>query len=90
MQKTVSIIISGKVQGVFYRQSTKELAIVLGIKGEVRNMPDETVNIIATGSSDKIEQLIQWCKQGPPKAKVTNVTIEELPLRTFDKFSIVR
>jgi acylphosphatase len=90
MLKTVSITVSGKVQGVFYRQSTREMATVLDIKGEVRNMPDETVSITATGSEDKIEQLIQWCKQGPPGAKVINVTTEELPLKTFNKFGIVR
>lgn len=90
MLKTVSITVSGKVQGVFYRQSTKEIAAVLNIKGEVRNMPDGTVSIIAAGSTDKIEQLIQWCKQGPPEANVINVATEELPFKTFDKFSIVR
>lgn len=63
---------------------------MIGITGEVRNKPDETVEIVATGSADKIEQLIQWCRTGPPKAKVANVITEELPLKTFDKFSIVR
>lgn len=90
MLKTVSIIITGKVQGVFYRQSTKELATVLGVRGEVKNMPDDSVHIVATGTDEQIERLITWCKQGPPKAKVTNVATEELPLKTFDKFSVVR
>ena len=90
MLKTVSIIVSVKVQGVYYRQSTKEKARELSITGEVRNMPDDTVCIIATGDPDRIEQLIQWCKQGPPRARVVNVAIQELPLKTFDKFSITR
>jgi len=90
MLKTVSITVTGKVQGVFYRQSAKEMATALGINGHVKNMPDETVNIIATGNSNRIEQLIEWCRQGPRRAIVTNVIIEELPVESFEKFSIVR
>jgi acylphosphatase len=90
MQKTVSIIVTGKVQGVFFRQSTREIATILGINGEVKNMPDESVHIIATGSADQIEQFLQWCRQGPPKAKVSDVTVEEMPLKSFDKFAIAR
>ncbi|HEY6505427.1 MAG TPA: acylphosphatase [Chitinophagaceae bacterium] len=90
MLKTVSIIVTGKVQGVFYRQSTREKATASGITGEIKNMPDDTVHIVATGSPEQIEQFIEWCRQGPPKAKVTNVFIAVLPLQSFEKFSIVR
>ncbi|MEI9808619.1 MAG: acylphosphatase [Bacteroidota bacterium] len=75
MLKTVSIIVTGKVQGVFYRQSTKEKATSLHITGEVKNMPDDTVHIIATGTGEQIEQLVSWCKQGPPKARVASVFV---------------
>ena len=88
--KTVSIIVSGKVQGVFYRQSTKELAAALGLKGQVRNMQDDTVEIIATGTDEQIEKLVKWCRLGPPKAEVADVSVKELPLKTFDKFTIAR
>jgi acylphosphatase len=90
MLKTVSIIVSGKVQGVFYRHSTREMAKALGLKGQVKNMPDETVNIIATGTAEQIEQMIEWCKQGPARAKVTGVLVEEMTLKLFEKFIIVR
>jgi acylphosphatase len=90
MLKTVSITVSGKVQGVFYRQSTKELATALGLKGQVRNTPDETVEIIASGTAEQIEQLIKWCWSGPPKAKVSDVSTKEISLEIFDKFSVVR
>jgi acylphosphatase len=90
MLKTVSIIVSGKVQGVFYRQGTKEKAIASGIKGEVSNMRDETVHIVATGTAEQLEQLIEWCRHGPSRAKVTNVIVEEMSLKLFDKFNIVR
>ncbi|MFI5130703.1 MAG: acylphosphatase [Chitinophagales bacterium] len=90
MLKTVSITVSGIVQGVFYRQSTKELATALNIKGQVRNKPDDTVEIIATGTAEQIEQLVKWCWSGPPRAQVTNVIVKELPLQSFDKFTAVR
>lgn len=89
MLKTVSITVSGKVQGVFYRQSTKEKAIKLYITGEVKNLPDEMVLIIATGTAIQIEEFIQWCWQGPARAKVTIVNVEEMTLKLFDKFNIV-
>jgi acylphosphatase len=90
MHKTISIIVSGKVQGVYYRQSTKEKARELNITGEVRNLPDDTVEIIATGTEEQIEKLVNWCRIGPPRAQVADVVMTELPLKTFDKFNIVR
>lgn len=90
MLKTVSIIVSGKVQGVFYRQSTRELATALDLKGHVKNLPDDTVEIIATGEDEQIEKLLKWCRMGPPKAQVTDVIIKELPLKMFEHFHIVR
>ena len=78
------------MQGVFFRHSTKEKAIELDIKGEVKNLPDERVLIIATGTAEQTEQLIEWCKQGPSKAKVTNVMVEEMTLKLFEKFNIAR
>lgn len=90
MLQTVLIIVTGKVQGVFYRQTTKEKANELGIKGEVRNMIDESVHIIATGTKEQLAQFAEWCWQGPPRANVKNITIEETNPRPFDKFSIVR
>jgi acylphosphatase len=90
MLKTVSITVSGKVHGVFYRQSTRELATALNIKGQVRNMPDDTVEIIATGTAEQIERLVKWCWLGPPKSKVIDVIVKEVPSETFEKFSIVR
>lgn len=90
MLKTVLITVTGKVQGVFYRQTAKEKATQLDIKGEVKNMPDETVQIIATGPKEQIEQLIEWCRRGPSRAKVQDIIVEEIPLQTFDKFIITR
>ena len=90
MLVTYSIIVSGKVQGVFYRQSTREKAITIGITGSVENLSNGEVKIIATGTKEQIETLMQWCRQGPPKAIVTTVEITELPLQSFSEFSIKR
>ena len=87
--KTVSIIVTGKVQGVYYRQSTREKARDLNITGEVKNMPDDSVFIVATGTDEQLNQFIGWCKIGPPRALVTDVVVTELPIQSFDKFSIV-
>ena len=90
MLKTVSIIVTGKVQGVWYRQSAKEKATELGVTGNVRNQPDGSVAIIATGLAKQLDQFIEWCRQGPPRARVTNVEVTELPLQSFDRFVIER
>jgi acylphosphatase len=90
MLLTYSIIISGKVQGVFFRQSTREKANELGIKGTVENLEDGRVKVIATGNKLQLDQLAIWCKQGPPKARVENVLIEETGLKNFPDFKIKR
>lgn len=90
MLQTVSILVTGKVQGVFYRQSTKEKALELGITGSVKNQPDGSVWIQATGSPDQLHQLIAWCRQGPPRAAVTSVQVETMEPRAFIGFTIQR
>ena len=90
MLQTISITITGKVQGVFFRQGTKEKASGLGITGKVMNLPDGNVKIVATGTREKLNLLTDWCKQGPPKAKVTGVDVKELSLQMFDHFIIER
>ena len=88
--KTIRIIVSGRVQGVFFRQSTREQAIALQITGWVRNLADGTVEIMATGDEKKLEQLILWCHQGPPRAVVNNVLVSDAPLENFTSFEIQR
>jgi acylphosphatase len=88
MVQTFSIIVSGKVQGVYYRQRTREKAEELGIKGIVSNQPDGTVHIQASGTTDQLNQLISWCKQGPSRAVVTSVESEIIEPRNFTGFTI--
>ncbi|MGK2862042.1 MAG: acylphosphatase [Chitinophagaceae bacterium] len=90
MLQSVSITVEGIVQGVFYRQSTKSKANDSGITGEIKNKPDGTVHIIATGTDTQLEEFIEWCKKGPDMAIVTEVKIEKVPLTSFKNFSIVR
>lgn len=70
------VIISGKVQGVYFRAETREQALSLGVAGWVRNRPDGNVEGIFEGDRDLVEKLIDWCRQGPPKAVVVDVNID--------------
>jgi acylphosphatase len=90
MLQTISIIVTGKVQGVFFRQSTKEKAIELNITGLVKNLPDESVYILATGTPEQLQALIEWCWQGSRRAQVKNVKVEESSFQSFNRFSIER
>lgn len=90
MRKTISIIVSGKVQGVFYRKATKDKAISEGIVGKVINLRDGTVSIVATGTEEQLQELISWCYTGPPDAKVVSVMVTSAPLQNFPSFRILR
>ena len=88
--KTIRLTIKGKVQGVFYRATAKDVADLTGVKGWVRNLPDNNVEITATATEETLQKFISWCKQGPPKARVDNVITEELDLEEFNAFRIIR
>lgn len=88
--KTIRLTIKGKVQGVFYRATAKDVADQLGIKGWVKNLPDNNVEIKATASEEILQKFMNWCNQGPPRAKVNDVIVEELSLEEFNGFSIIR
>ena len=90
MLYTISITVSGKVQGVFFRQNTKEKAIALGITGSVQNLPNGNVHIIATGTREQLDELTAWCRQGPRRAIVKNIITKEIPVQSFNDFSIDR
>ncbi|HEX4300376.1 MAG TPA: acylphosphatase [Gammaproteobacteria bacterium] len=71
-------LVSGKVQGVFYRASTAERARALGVTGYARNLPDGRVEVLACGEEAKLRDLIDWLWKGPPAAKVDDVAVEEI------------
>ncbi len=72
----ICLIISGKVQGVFYRASCQEVAQRLGLTGWVKNLSGGQVEVLAQGEKERIEKLIQWCKKGPPSAMVSDVNVK--------------
>jgi acylphosphatase len=87
---TVHLLIQGKVQGVYYRASAKDVAEQLRLSGWIRNTKDGDVEAMATGDEDGINEFIEWCKKGPRRAEVTKVVISEKPAEQFFGFTIVR
>ncbi|MFV9615778.1 MAG: acylphosphatase [Gammaproteobacteria bacterium] len=73
------IFISGRVQGVFFRDSTRQKAAELNLKGGVRNCRDGRVEVLVTGRDADIELLIKWLKIGPKYAKVSTIEVMDLP-----------
>lgn len=71
------LLISGVVQGVFYRLSTQQKARNLGLRGWVRNLSDGRVEALAIGAPAEVEALIEWCQNGPDRARVENVEVTE-------------
>lgn len=79
------VIVSGRVQGVYYRGTCRAVARELGVKGWVRNCSDGTVEVVAEGSRDAVGELIAWCREGPPLADITSLAItDETPVGERD------
>ena len=76
--KRIQLIISGRVQGVFYRVNTQQKAQQLHLVGWVRNCTDGTVETEAQGTEENITEFTNWCKEGPQFAKVQSVKTQEL------------
>ncbi|MCP8304950.1 MAG: acylphosphatase [archaeon] len=70
------VYISGLVQGVFFRSNTRKMALKLGLKGCVRNLRDGRVEAVFEGERDKVLEMLQWCRGGPPSAQVTDVSVK--------------
>jgi len=87
-QSGLHCIISGRVQGVFYRASTQKQAKILGVSGWVRNLPDGNVETMAFGTTEKLEQFKDWLWQGPSRAKVENVEVKQIPWEEYKTFEV--
>jgi acylphosphatase len=70
------VFISGKVQGVYFRQNTKQVATGHGVNGWVRNLPDGRVEAVFEGNEMNVNKVIEWCHVGPPKSKVEDVSVK--------------
>lgn len=83
------VFISGCVQGVFYRASTKNMAEQLGLKGWVRNTSDALVEAVFEGEETAVKDMISWCHKGPRSAEVSDVTVDYTKfLGEFEEFCI--
>jgi len=89
MNRRVSVIVSGIVQGVNFRRYTQLTARQLGVKGWVRNLPDGRVKGCFEGEAEAVGSLLDWCRSGPPSGRVDNLDIQEEPFAAeFSDFSI--
>lgn len=83
------VYVSGQVQGVFFRDSTRDKAEQLGLTGWVKNLPDGRVEALFEGPPEKVQEMIQWCEQGPSQATVEEVDAEfEAPQEDLKSFEV--
>ena len=82
------VLVSGRVQGVFFRDSTREKAQALGLAGWVRNLPDDRVEAVFEGDGDRVEEMVSWCAEGPPDARVQDVSTEDEEPENLTGFEI--
>jgi acylphosphatase len=83
------VVISGRVQGVFFRAETQRAAERIGVHGWVRTQPDGTVAAVFEGSKQSVDQAVEWCRQGSPMSEVTDVAVNwETPSGEYNTFDI--
>jgi acylphosphatase len=89
MKTNVHILISGRVQGVWFRATTKQVADQIGVKGWVRNTSNGCVEAVFEGEEKRVDEIVEWCHSGPPMAIVEKVKVEkQAPTNSFEGFSI--
>ena len=88
--KHLDIIISGRVQGVFFRATTKAVADQLGVKGTARNRPDGTVFIEAEGDEFSLDIFLEFCNKGSDRSAVEKVEVTEGEVQGFRNFEVVK
>lgn len=81
-------LVAGRVQGVFYRASTRYKAQQWGLTGYVKNLPDGRVEVIVCGEPASVVQLCEWLRQGPEQASVTGIACEVIDYQIYSHFSI--
>ncbi len=85
------ILVAGRVQGVFFRQSTADEGARLGLDGSARNLPAGEVEVVAEGERARVEELVRWCHRGPPAARVERVEVTwEAPRGEAGGFRVLR
>lgn len=85
------VVVSGRVQGVYFRASTREAAARFGVRGYVRNLPDGRVEAVLQGDNAAVERVVAFMRQGPPGSHVEAAEVEWRPaMEAFDGFSVRR
>lgn len=87
MSQCMRCIVSGRVQGVFFRASARQQATSLGLTGYAKNLPDGKVEVVACGSRQDLAKLRSWLAQGSPMAQVDDVECEALEMDAPDQFT---
>ncbi len=87
---SLHIKVFGRVQGVFFRMHTREQAIQRSLAGTMRNCQDGSVEVFVSGDPTALKDFTEWCRKGPPAAKVDKLDIHEIPLKNFVGFVILR
>ncbi|MFN5745232.1 MAG: acylphosphatase [Methylococcaceae bacterium] len=88
--RRVRMRLAGRVQGVYFRASTRKIALGLNLSGWVRNLADGRVEVLAEGDESAVAELVAWCRSGPPQARVDVLALtEETPEGEPVGFSVV-
>lgn len=87
---TKQILVKGKVQGVFFRATAKDVAEENNLTGWVRNTSDGDVEALVTGEEENVSAFIRWCRQGPRRAEVAEVIVTPTALQSFSEFKVRR
>jgi acylphosphatase len=82
------VLVSGEVQGVFFRDTCRRIAGQQGVAGWVRNLPDGRVEAVFEGDADRVERLVTWAHRGPSRARVTAVAVQDEPVQGLTAFEI--
>ncbi|WP_199117706.1 acylphosphatase [Pedobacter sp. ASV28] len=88
--KHINIKVIGKVQGVFFRTSTKAVADQMGVKGKVKNEKDGSLLIEAEAEQAVLDMFVEWCHEGPEKAKVESIEIIEGEVQNYSNFVVIK
>ncbi len=88
--KHINIRITGKVQGVSFRAITKVVADQMGVRGMIKNEKDDSVYIEAEGDDTSLEVFLEWCNEGPDRAKVEQVEVSPGQLKNYRNFEIIK
>ena len=88
--KTIRIYITGSVQGVFFRKFLEDKANELNVRGFCRNREDGKVEVVAEGRDEKVNEMLEACKQGPQHAEIKDIQIQELRHQGFKGFRVMK